>query len=477
MKNNFNKILYALLAAVLLLGVSYVISLEYFYGVLLALGVIAGILLAYFIFKNPFLGIILIIFFLPFERIPTIDLGAVTLKVNQLIGLITLVSWLLSSLIYKKKITPFPLIWPFIIFWAACAISLIFSVYLPRALTVFGFVIFTSLFALMMNQYINTTERLEKIIIVLYWSTMVVCVFGFFQFLGDVVGLPTSLTGLREGYTKAVFGFPRVQAFSIEPLYLGSFLMIPLGVFIALFLAKVPVKSISRLKMFILILFSIIILVLTVSRGAYLALGVLLVVLFFFMARHFLSPKIIITATLAGLIAIGAVYWFINKGEDKAYDEFIKHVSVEDFTEGESVQGRLSEFDYALEMSETNPWFGVGIGNYGAAKKPYADYSEMDIWDIVNNQYIELLAETGYIGLGAYVLLTIIVIWRSVIAFYKTQEPLLKFTLIGLLAAYIGTLVQYNFFSTLYIIHIWVLIGLLVAVGSLSLSTKQIKHE
>ena len=472
MKKNFNKFLYILLVAIILLGVSYAISIEYFYGVLLSFGVVIGVVLAYFIFKNPFLGIVLIIFFLPFERIPTIDIGSVTLKVNQLIGFITLISWLLSSLIYKKKITPFPLIWPFIIFWATCAISLIFSTYLPRSLVVFGFIIFTSLFAIMMNQFINTTERLEKVIIVLYWSTMVVCIFGFFQFLGDVVGLPTSLTGLREGYTKAVFGFPRVQAFSIEPLYLGSYLMIPLGIFIALFLAKVPIKSISRLQMFIAILFSIIILVLTVSRGAYLAFGVLLVVLFIFMACHFLSPKIIITATLAGLIAIGAVYWFINKGEDKAYEEFIKHVSVEDFTEGESVQGRLSEFDYALEMSETNPWFGVGIGNYGAAKKPYADYAEMDVWDIVNNQYIELLAETGYVGLGAFILIIIVVIWRSIIAFYRTQEPIIKFTLAGLLAAFIGTLVQYNFFSTLYIIHIWVLIGLLVAVGSLSLTKK-----
>ncbi len=472
MKKNFNKFLYILLAAIILLGVSYAISIEYFYGVLLSFGVVIGVVLTYFIFKNPFLGIVLIIFFLPFERIPTIDIGSVTLKINQLIGFITLVSWLLSSLIYKKKITPFPLIWPFIIFWATCAISLIFSTYLPRSLIVFGFIIFTSIFAIMMNQFINTTERLEKVIIVLYWSTMVVCIFGFFQFLGDVVGLPTSLTGLREGYTKAVFGFPRVQAFSIEPLYLGSYLMIPLGIFIALFLAKVPIKSISRLQMFIAILFSIIILVLTVSRGAYLAFGVLLVVLFILMARHFLSPKIIITATLAGLIAIGAVYWFINKGEDKAYEEFIKHVSVEDFTEGESVQGRLSEFDYALEMSETNPWFGVGIGNYGAAKKPYADYAEMDVWDIVNNQYIELLAETGYVGLGAFILIIIVVIWRSIIAFYRTQEPIIKFTLAGLLAAFIGTLVQYNFFSTLYIIHIWVLIGLLVAVGSLSLTKK-----
>lgn len=468
MNKNFNKFLYILFAVLVSLGVSYIISLEFFYGLLLALGIVAGAAITYLIFKNPFLGVILIIFFLPFERIPTIDLGSITLKVNQLIGIITLISWVLSSLIYKKKITPFPLIWPFIIFWGACVISLIFSTYLPRALMVFGFVVFTSLFAILVNQYINTTQRLEKIIIILYWSTMIVCIFGFFQFLGDVVGLPTSLTGLREGYTKAVFGFPRVQAFSIEPLYLGSFLMIPLGIFIALFLAKVPIKSISRFSMFIVILLSIIILILTVSRGAYLAFGVLLLVLFIFMARHFFSPKIIITATLAGLIAVGAVYWFINKGEDKAYDEFIKHISIEDYTEGESVQGRLTEFDYALEMSETNPWFGIGIGNYGAAKKPYADASEMDVWDIVNNQYIELLAETGYIGLGAFALIIIVVIWRSIIAFYKSQIPLVKFSIIGLLAAFIATLVQYNFFSTLYIIHIWVLIGLLVATSNLA---------
>jgi hypothetical protein len=57
-----------------------------------------------------------------------------------------------------------------------------------------------------------------------------VALFAIYQFLADMIGLPQTLTVLKEGYTKAVFGFPRnSRFFSMEPLFFGNFLFMPLS--------------------------------------------------------------------------------------------------------------------------------------------------------------------------------------------------------------------------------------------------------
>lgn len=465
--------LYFFLSVILSLGFGYILALYNVYAIFAVLGAVALFILVQYVFKNPFTGLLLIIFFLPFERIPNIDIGLVSLKINQLIGFVALLGFTLSILVNKEKIRSFVLIWPLLLFWTALLVSLFFTGDFSRSLIVFIFIIFTSLFAILPNQYLDTKEKLEKIILVLFWSTLLVCAFGIFQFLGDVIGLSMSITGLREGYTKAVFGFPRVQGFSIEPLYLGNYLLFPLGIFIALFLAKIRIKYLSRPILFFVIFLSLLVLALTLSRGAYLAFGIMILVMFIFMAKKFLTPRIITVALITILLAIGTVVWFINKGEDKAYEEFIKHITVEDFTEGESVQGRLNEYERALELAEDNKIFGIGIGAYGVTKKGFPEHEDISDYDIVNNQYIELLTETGWVGLISFLLLIIFIIWRGIIAFYATHNKKIKFILVGLLGAFVATMFQYNFFSTLYIIPIWILIGTFIAVQNLGLDNKK----
>lgn len=472
MKNIKRNWFYFALSIVLSLVFGYILAMYDVYALLILAGIIGFFVLVHYVFKNPFTGLLIIMFFLPFTRIPNIDIGPISLQINQLVGIVTLLAFSLSVLVNKEKIKSFALAWPLIIFWTALVISLFFTGDLSRSLTVLVFIIFTSLFSILPNQYIDTKEKLEKIIVIMFWSTLVVCLFGIFQFLGDVVGLPTSITGLREGYTSAVFGFPRVQAFSIEPLYLGNFLLFPLGIFLALFLSKTKVKFLTRPILFGIIFLILLIIALTLSRGAYLALGVMLIVMFIFMAKKFLTPKIIAVAVITLLLGGAAVIWFINKGEDQAYEEFVKHITVEDFTEGESVQGRLIEYETALELAEGNETFGIGIGAYGVTKKGFPDHDDISDYDIVNNQYIELLTETGWIGLTTFILMIIFVIWRGIIAFYASHDKMIKFILVGLLGAFVATMVQYNFFSTLYIIPIWILIGTFIAVQNLGLENK-----
>ncbi|GAH74752.1 unnamed protein product, partial [marine sediment metagenome] len=88
---------------------------------------------------------------------------------------------------------------------------------------------------------------------------------------------------------------------------------------------------------------------------------------------------------------------------------------------------------------------------------------------IVNNEYLEILAESGILGLALFALIIIILIIRNIKAIIKAQDKFIKAILVGLLAAFIGILVQYNTFSILYVMHIWFTIGLMIAVQNIVL--------
>jgi TctA family transporter len=85
---------------------------------------------------------------------------------------------------------------------------------------------------------------------------------------------------------------------------------------------------------------------------------------------------------------------------------------------------------------------------------------------------LELLAENGAVGLIAFIVLCLAILIRSAVAYFRSQDKLLKALILGLSLALVGILVQYATFSTLYIFHIWFLIGLLAAICNVALSQK-----
>lgn len=452
----------------ILIGLVYLIGKFSLLGFIGLLALIALGVLFVFILRQPFFGLLLVIFTLPFERIPTLDIGLFTLKMDQIFAGMTLFSWFLKLLFEKRKIESFPIGWSLIFFLFVSFISVLNAVDFSRALSVFIFVSFMILVSYLTTNLANTQERLSKVIKILFLSGLVVCLFGLYQFLGDVAGLPIELTGLKDIYTKAIMGFPRIQAFSMEPLYLANYLFIPLGIATSLFLFKLD-KITSSKKLLILILLILVNIILGISRGAYIALGVFVLFFLIFLIRKVLTIRNIIIVIMSILIIGGTGLGFLQISHPDALAEFVKHATLEKFSEEEAVQKRLADFQKAIDFWQESPWIGIGPGNYGPAYKDYPSHEEVTDWEIVNNQYLETLTETGILGLIFLGLTFIILVWRSILAYFRTKDLFLKSVLIGLLAAFIAILVQYNFFSTLYIMHIWVLIGLIVAVQNLCL--------
>ncbi len=64
---------------------------------------------------------------------------------------------------------------------------------------------------------------------------------------------------------------------------------------------------------------------------------------------------------------------------------------------------RLAHWQAALEMMRAQPWLGVGLGNYSAAYPAYALLNWPLSLGHAHNIYLQMWAETGLLGLAAYV--------------------------------------------------------------------------
>lgn len=465
------KIFLLILSAVILFATAFLIAKFSYLAVILIIGLALMIGIFVLVLKNPFLGLLLIVFTLPFERIPTLDIGFFTVKMDQVFAGLTMLAWILNLMFAKRKILSYPLGIPLILFLLTALIGVFQAGDFSRALSVFIFVAFMMVISFTTVNLIDDKEKLISLIKTLFISAALVCLFAFYQFLADLAGFPLILTGLKDIYSKAVMGFPRIQAFSMEPLYLANYLFIPLGLAAAFYFFRQREVG-AKNRLLVLILAIILIIVLGISRGAYLALFFMGLFFALFLLKKVLTIKNLIISLFSLLIIGTAAYGFLTIAQPKAIEQFTQHATLERYYEEESVQKRLRDYQKALGFFATSPVIGIGLGNYGPAYENYPNQPKGDNWEIVNNQYIETLTETGVLGLSSLLLVFLVIIWRSIVAYFKTQDQLLRASLFGLLAAFLAILVQYNFFSTLYIMHIWVLIGLIIAVQNLSFQKK-----
>ncbi|MBI2415941.1 MAG: O-antigen ligase family protein [Candidatus Kerfeldbacteria bacterium] len=431
------------------------------------LGGVVSCLLIGVIMRNPVVGAYLLIFFLPFERIGSIDIANVTIRISQVIAIATVTSWIIRGFALNKfKLRSNPIIWPLFIFAIINILGIINSPNLQRSLVVLTFTLFTIAIAIMLPNVLRHPHQIQIAIIVLCASMALVTLFGLYQFFGDVLGLPTSVTGLRPQYSKDILGFPRVQATALEPLYFANYLLIPLSILLALLLNRQRV--IKPLVMIGLIALGGLNVILTVSRGGYIALAVAGLVLGCIYYKEVLRPRNVLALTITAVVVLALAFKFFNVAEQ--LEVFTKHVT--NIFGGASYVERVETWSLAYDIWLEHPWVGVGPGGFGPIASFHPLITPGTGYKIVNNEYFELLAETGLLGLLTFSVMVSQLLIRSYKAIQRGRDQFLKTCLVGLTVALVAILVQYNTFSILYIMHIWATIGLMIATQNLLLHEK-----
>jgi O-antigen ligase len=146
------------------------------------------------------------------------------------------------------------------------------------------------------------------------------------------------------------------------------------------------------------------------SRGAWLGFGAALAVMAALLPRRSVWGLVLVAVFAGGVLLLMAADALPASVEARltdfaAYLSFanVRGVGINDANY--AVIERMAHWQAALGMWETHFWTGVGIGNYEAAYPLFRLVNWPYALGHAHNFYLNLLAETGIIGLGAYLLL------------------------------------------------------------------------
>jgi len=343
-------------------------------------------------------------------------------------------------------------------FFAAAGLSLLNAENLARSLVVLTFTLFTASLAFLLPNALREGDlfRVRKVILI---SAALVGAFGLWQFVGDMLGAPAWLTGLRSTYTRDILGFTRVQSTAAEPLYFANYLLLPIALAGA-WLLRNPGRTTSRRLVALLGLLALDVF-LTSSRGGWLGLGATAIALLWIERARLKDWKPLAAGVGAGLVAVALgvllLGRFFSPTLSSVPETFFRHVTT--VTDGAAFDDRAQTIAQAFDAWKRHPWIGVGFGGFGPYVSPFAFAAPTAGWPIANNETLELLAETGLVGFVAFVIL-LFVLFRGAVA---TRSDEIDAVRVACLAALIGMLAQYQTFSTLYIMHVWFTVGLLLA--------------
>ncbi len=124
---------------------------------------------------------------------------------------------------------------------------------------------------------------------------------------------------------------------------------------------------------------------------------------------------------------------------------------------------RLEMWKGTIDMIQSNPIFGVGLGNYWIVSQKYRTPNELkmdyDMLKWAHNDFLQIGAETGFFGMIAFLFL-LIIIFRESIKKLKTLDKSEKFIFTGFLCALAATvihsLVSFNFYKTVPVMYFWI---------------------
>ncbi|MDX2160639.1 MAG: O-antigen ligase family protein [bacterium] len=217
------------------------------------------------------------------------------------------------------------------------------------------------------------------------------------------------------------------------------------------------------------------------SRGAWLGFGISMIGLMFAVPR-----KVWQGAALIVVIGLGAALLWMSGRLPASITDRVASATQEtfSFTDVRSVEitgenyalvERLAHWQAALNMAQTHPFTGVGLGNYEVAYDQFRLINWKFPLGHAHNYYLNVFAETGIIGLWCYLVMwggIIVLTWRMT---RRHPDLYTRLTAAGLLGTWLY-LSAHSLTDNLYVnnlfIHIGVMLGILAA-----LSPEQFTHS
>ncbi len=364
----------------------------------------------------------------------------------------------------KNLVSHLPLLLPLLIFIGAALLSLWDAVELP----IYGLpelIKWVQILLLFLFVYDHLTSRR------LPWLLGALLVTGLFQ-----AGVGVYQFALRgEGpdhFAITVLGdrFYRAYGTFEQPNPYAGYLGLTLPLAVGVLWGALTDRKTRRRAPFLLVIVAAMgaALGMSWSRGAWLGFGAALAVMALALPRQARWGLLLIVLLAggelglyqAGLIPESILARLTDFAQDVRFED-VRGVGINDANF--AVIERLAHWQAALEMFRYNLWAGVGFGCYEPAYSRFALINWPIALGHAHNFYLNIAAETGLIGLVAYLILWGVVFWQTWRA-TRRAEGLLRGVAIGLLGTWTHLSVH-HLLDNLYVnnvhLHIGAMLGLL----------------
>lgn len=326
---------------------------------------------------------------------------------------------------------------------------------------------------------IDNPRQINRIVNILLTVGALFGIYGILQYMG----IDFSIWSRNIGRQR-VFGlFGNVNFFA-------EYLIIPLPIAVALFFVSESSK-LRKALLLVAVLAMSASLVLTFTRGSYLAFFVAFIFMFILFFLHWQQEfiknnKKLFIGTLAAIIVIVSLFIIPNPiSKNNAIISQIKsRISPAKLVQDTSFKRRVATWKFTLLMINDHPLLGSGIGTYKYNTLRYqAEFFSQGknrslyphgFADKAHNEYLQLWAEMGIIGLGIFIWLIITYFSYELKVLRNTKEKYKQGMIIGLMGAVVGVLVDAIFGFPLHlpatVILFWLVVGLSVVLGSTEIS-------
>jgi putative inorganic carbon (HCO3(-)) transporter len=207
---------------------------------------------------------------------------------------------------------------------------------------------------------------------------------------------------------------------------------------------------------------------LTYSRGGFLAMGVAVAAfLFLYPPRVSLIPIAIVFVLILGALAPPSYFdriFSLNQLFNPTGTLLVSDLAL---------RGRVSENLAAFEMLKSHPLFGVGLSNFSLLFNQYSKAAGLALVATeraAHNLYLEVVAETGLVGLTAFLVLLancihlLIIAWRT---FRRTKFREYAGLTAGFAVGFLGYLVAAFFIHAAFPRYFYLLVGIALSFESI----------
>ena len=390
----------------------------------------------------------------------------------SILVIVGLMLWKLKMVNKEEvKITRTPLNLSVLAFMVICFLSLLWSNSpMVSLLELPLFLAGPMLYFIIVNN-IKSEQQINHLLTTLLIISSLLGIYGIFQY-----------QGIDFAFWKG--NIARQQVFGLfgSVNYFAEYMIVPLPLAISLFFATQ--NRTHKILLLVGILAMGGSLILTFTRGSYLAIGISSLFMFFLYlvsrGKSFIKEHKKIFIFILALIILITFLFVMPNPLNKLGTVISKikgRISISQFTKGYSLKRRIATWGFTTLMIKDHPIFGSGLGTFKYNSLSYQakffDQGEnrslypYGIADKAHNEYLQLWAELGLLGLGIFLWFLFSYFNYGIELLRRLKDKYKQGIIIGLMGGIVAVLIDGIFGFPLHLpatlVLFWLFIGLAVS--------------